>query len=376
MKINLYARDFPITGEQFEGGLVKAVHGLASGFAQNGADVNIICHARQEGSRLAPAGYQIHGFKRTPTAPLGLSLSSRLRQYIEDCDGSDVFVLNGVFNPDTYAVSRACSNRKISYFSWPHDPYSQQLFAKRRYAKWPYWYLRDRPMLRKARAIQVFDARHTERLRVLGVCTPTIEIPNGVDPVDVLPDSQLCWRESGPAKLIFLGRIDYYNKALDVLIDSFAAIGASRDARLTVQGPNDGDLEMLQLRAARLGLDEDRLVFKAPQFDRSAAEILSEHDVFILPSRFEGFALAALEAMVAGRVLMVSEINGIAKHVRAAGCGVVVTPDVESVKDGIHQLLDKRPHWKEMGMAGREYALTNFRWECIAAELMVHYAHP
>jgi glycosyltransferase involved in cell wall biosynthesis len=375
MKIHLYARDFPIRGESFEGGLVKAVHGLAGGFAHNGADVNIVCHGSQTDSRPAPAGYRIRSFERALAAPLGLSLSGSLSRYMDDCDGSDVFVLNGVFNPDTYAVSRACRQRKMGYFSWPHDPYSQQLFAKRGYVKWPYWYLRDRPMLRKARAIQVFDARHTERLRELGVRTPTIEIPNGVDAVDALPDSQLRWRESGPAKLIFLGRIDYYNKALDVLVDSFAGIGATCDARLTVQGPNDGDLEMLQSRAASLGLTEDRLEFKAPQFDRSASEILTEHDIFVLPSRFEGFALAALEAMVAGRVLMVSEINGIAKHVRAAGCGVVVTPEVESVKEGIHQLLAQRPHWKEMGMAGREYALANFRWERIAADLMVHYAH-
>jgi glycosyltransferase involved in cell wall biosynthesis len=374
MKIHLYARDFPLAAQQFEGGLVKAVHGLAAGLVENGADVTVLCNGANEASSASSLGYGIRRFQRGPAAPLGLSLSGTLRRYIGNCDGSDVFVLNGVFNPDTFAVSRACTHRNLKYFSWPHDPYNEQLFAKRRYFKWPYWYLRDRPMLRAARAIQVFDSRHTERLRELGVHTPTIEIPNGVDPVDVLPDSRLRWRDSGQAKLIFLGRIDYYNKALDVLVDSFAAIGATYDARLTVQGPNDGDLEMLQLRAARLGLNEDRLAFRAPQFDRSAAEILSDHDVFVLPSRFEGFALAALEAMVAGRVLMVSEINGIAKHVREAGCGVVVTPDVESVKAGFHCLMEQRARWKEMGMAGRQYALTNFRWDRIAANLMTHYA--
>jgi glycosyltransferase involved in cell wall biosynthesis len=375
MKIHLYARDFPIKGEGFEGGLVKAVHGLAGGFAHNGADVNIVCHARQQGSRRALAGYRIHYFERTLTAPLGLSLSGGLRQYMDDCDRSDVFVLNGVFNPDTYALSRACRQNKIGYVSWPHDPYNRQVFAKRGYLKWPHWYLRDRPMLRGARAIQVFDSRHTEWLRKLAVTTPTIEIPNGIDPQDVIPESDLRWNSNGPAKLIYLGRIDYFNKGLDVLLDSFASIRIVCDARLTIQGPDDGDSQMLRLRAAKMRLGEDRIEFREPQFDRKATEILAEHDIFVLPSRFEGFGLSALEAMVSARVLLVPWSSGLAKHVRAAGCGVVVTPDAESVTKGIYELMEHRPRWKEMGMAGREYALANFRWDRIAAELMVHYAH-
>jgi glycosyltransferase involved in cell wall biosynthesis len=374
VRVHLYARDFPLAGERFEGGLVKAVHGLAVGFVANGIDVTVLCNGAQEASRQTSAGYAIRCFRRAPAAPLGLTLSGGFDRYLDNCNGCDIFVLNGVFNPDTYALSRACRRRRIPYFSWPHDPYDRPLFANRGYVKWPYWYLRDRPMLQTANAIQVFDVKHSERLRELGVNTPTIEIPNGVDALDVLPESQLQWRASGPVKLIFLGRIDYYNKALDILLDSFAEVARNQEMRLTLQGPDDGDLETLRGRAARLGLAEDLLEFKAPRFDRKASEILVEHDVFVLPSRFEGFALAALEAMVAGRVLMVSEINGIAKHVRAAGCGVVVRPDVESVQLGLLQLMAVRSRWKEMGMAGREYALANFRWDHIAAELLKEYS--
>jgi len=228
-------------------------------------------------------------------------------------------------------------------------------------------------MLRSAQAIQVFDAKHTGWLRDLSVKTPTIEMDNGFDPMDAIAESELKWDEGGAPSLLYLGRIDYFNKALDILIDAFADLKNESDVQLTIQGPDDGDLEMLKARAERLSLTNGRLQFNQPQFDRTASQIMIEHDIFMLPSRYEGFALAALEAMVAGRVLMVSDINGIAKHVEAAGCGVIVKPEKESVKDGFHRLLDQRSRWKEMGIAGREYALTHFRWERIAAELMYRF---
>ena len=84
--------------------------------------------------------------------------------------------------------------------------------------------------------------------------------------------------------------------------------------------------------------------------------------MFCLPSRFEGFGLAALEAMLAARVLLVSERAGIARHVAASGCGVAVAPTVEGVREGLDRLLRRREHWREMGLAGRRHALRHLRW--------------
>jgi glycosyltransferase involved in cell wall biosynthesis len=375
VKICLYAPNFPPKGDRFEGGLTKAVHGLASAFVQNGADVTVLCSGRHDSVVATDHGYEIRCFKRDAIQRFGLGASAELSRYIASCEKTTVFMLNGVFSPDVYAVSRACARRGLRYYSWPHDPFIKELFAQKPYAKWPHWYLRDRPMLQGAMGIQVFDEKHARLLSDRGVNTPTLEIDNGFDPVDAISESELMWAEGDSPSLIYLGRIDYYNKALDVLIDAFADLVNESDAHLTIQGPDNGDLAMIKSRAEGLGLKNDRLHFNAPQFDRTASQILVEHDVFMLPSRFEGFALAALEAMVAGRVLMVSEINGIAKHVEVAGCGVIVKPEKESVLDGYRRLIAMRPRWKEMGLAGREYALTHFRWERIARELIAWYEH-
>jgi glycosyltransferase involved in cell wall biosynthesis len=227
-------------------------------------------------------------------------------------------------------------------------------------------------MLRQARAIQVLDFRHAEWLRRLGIQTPIIEVLNGFAPEDVHPESVLNWRTEGPAKLLYLGRIDYHNKGLDILLDAFSQITDKTDANLTLQGPDWGDKDAMIKRAGKLKLG-NRVKFNDPDFNKLSALISAEHDIFLLPSRFEGFGLSALEAMLAGRPVLVSDVAGIAPHVRASGSGVVISSDVAHVKAGMLELLSQRNRWKDMGMAGREYVLRYLRWERIGAVTLEQY---
>ena len=92
-----------------------------------------------------------------------------------------------------------------------------------------------------------------------------------------------------------------------------------------------------------------------------------------MPSRFEGFGLSALEAMLAGRVVLVSDVAGIAPHVRKSGGGMAITPSVDTVKQALRELLAKRSQWKAMGMSGRQYVMDHLRWDQIGAKTLKHY---
>lgn len=352
--------------------MIKAVHGLAAGFVRNSARVTVLCDGQQDSVVHSPAGYEIRCYKYS--GRLAGQNSDGLQRYIAECDDPGVFLLNGAFNTSVFFVSRLCRRYGIPYIVAPHDPYHPTIFVTNWHLKWPYWYLREKPMLQQARAVQVLDLRHAEWLRAWGIHTPVVEVLNGYAPQDVLPETQLGWRLAGPVRFLYLGRFDSHNKGLDILLDAFARLHEQSriDARLTLQGPDWGDRDAIIRRAARLGLG-DRVQFKQPEYDKPAAQIAAEHDVFLLPSRFEGFGLSALEAMLAARVLLVSDVAGIAPHVRASGCGVVVAADVEQVQSGLMQLLEMRSQWQEMGMAGRRYALVNLQWDQIAQRALVNY---
>ena len=374
MRIGLYLKIFP-PSEELPGcgyGIVKAVHASAAGLVACDAEVTVLCEGEKDHQCQTQAGYEIRCFSNTAwqvafRAPEGMA------SYLESPSRPDLVVLNGIFDPRVYAVARLLKKQGIPYVVAPHDPYHPAIFGTNAHLKWPYWYLVERRLLAGAEAVQVLDERHARWLRRLGVRVPVIEVTNGFMAQDAIPEAALEWPENRPPHFLFLGRIDAYNKGLDLLIDAFAQTSEVNKARLVFQGPDDhGERELLEAQAAALSLS-DRVAFLPPDYTTPSAAIAASHDVLCMPSRFEGFGLSALEAMLAGRVVMVSELAGLAPHVEACGCGVVVKPDVASVQAGLEKLLQLRPKWKEMGLRGRRHVLTHLRHDRIAADALAHY---
>ncbi len=375
MKIYIYLSHFPNNGKNINDGLSKAVDGLASGLVTSGVKVVVLCESfpNEDTSFVSPAGYEIKSFANHIQTRPSFNLSPSLKQYIHrQMDGDSLVILNGIMHARVCAMSRILKKNKIPYIIAPHDPYNPAFFHKKFILKYGFWHLLEKRILQQALGVQVLDSRHAEWLKKLKIKTPILTTPNGFSPQDVFPETSLKWRENETAKLFFLGRMDTDNKGLDLLLDAFAQIATQENIHLTLQGPDAGDKQSLQEQAKKLSI-EDKVSFLKPDFNKSSSAIIREYDIFCIPSRFEGFSLAALEAMVAGRVLLVSEIAGIAPHVEKSGCGVIVTPTVSSIKSGLMELLKRRSEWQEMGLKGREYTLNHLHWDKIAAVALDNY---
>ncbi|BAZ32368.1 group 1 glycosyl transferase [Cylindrospermum sp. NIES-4074] len=375
MKIFLYLKHFPPYGDQLNEGTIKAVHGLATGLVNSGTQVTVLCESStsNEESYRTESGYEIKCFVNLNASSRSFKISTGLQRYVRNyLDNTSIVILNGMFHSSVYSLSRILKKHGVPYIVAPHDPYSPAIFSKNAFPKLIYWYFLERNMLKQAKAVQVLDARHGKLLNQLRVNTPILAIPNGFSPKDVYPEMSLEWPQDGTAQLFFLGRLDAYNKGIDLLLDAFAQIANIEDTQLTIQGPDWGDKKSLQAQATKLSITE-KVSFLHPDYDKSPSLIIQKYDVFCIPSRFEGFSLAALEAMLAGRVLLVSEIAGIVPYVENSGCGVVVAAEVSAIKLGLIKLLKRRSEWKDMGLAGRNYALKHLQWDKIASTALKQY---
>lgn len=147
-----------------------------------------------------------------------------------------------------------------------------------------------------------------------------------------------------------LGRL-HRQKGFDVLVRAIAEVP---DASLVLVG--DGpEREPLEALAAELGV-ADR-VHLAGWHD-SPRNFLASFDVFALPSRFEGFPLSIVEAMLAGLPVISTRVGAIAEAVADGQTGRLVAPeDVAGLTAALRALRDDPDGRAAMGATGRERAL-------------------
>lgn len=120
-------------------------------------------------------------------------------------------------------------------------------------------------------------------------------------------------------------------------------------------GPSRRALEEL---AGRLGLGER--AFFVGQVEE-AASLLPFLDVYVQPSRQEGFSLAVLEAMAAGLPIVASSTGGLVEVVRPGENGYLVAPgDWEGLAREILFLLRHPGLARHLGRAGRRLVAARF----------------
>jgi glycosyltransferase involved in cell wall biosynthesis len=107
-----------------------------------------------------------------------------------------------------------------------------------------------------------------------------------------------------PLRVLFVGRIDEQAKGVSWLPAIYR--GLSAPAALTIAG--DG-ADLPKLRRQLAGLEHVR--FLGGVAPEAARQLFAAHDVFLMPSRFEGFGMVLAEAMSAGCVPVASRIAGV-----------------------------------------------------------------
>jgi len=91
-------------------------------------------------------------------------------------------------------------------------------------------------------------------------------------------------------------------------------------------------------------------------FESSVENIWATHHALILPSRFEGLPLSVVEAMLCGRVCIVTDIAGNAELLEDNLTGfVAAAPSARSLDEALERAWQRRTEWQEMGQAARKH---------------------
>ncbi|QMS91243.1 glycosyltransferase family 4 protein [Nostoc edaphicum CCNP1411] len=137
---------------------------------------------------------------------------------------------------------------------------------------------------------------------------------------------------------LFLGRIGERKGAFD-LIKAFASIPAAQQSRAKLVMAGDGDVEKARSLIPTLNLiDHITILDWVDQEKRD--ELLTEANVFVLPSYNEGLPMALLEAMSWGLAVITTAVGGIPEIVTQDQNGLLINPgNIQQLSEAMQSLI-------------------------------------
>jgi phosphatidylinositol alpha-1,6-mannosyltransferase len=220
------------------------------------------------------------------------------------------------------------------------------------------------------------NSRHTRRLlEEWGLDTGRIRIAHPPVAPEALAESAKppTSPKTGPYTLVTICRL-VYSKGIDVVLRALKILKEKKvPFQYIVAG--DGDHRAaLETLAAELGLG-GRVRFLGFISDAQKWECLRTADVFVMPSRMdpkrhhEGFGIAYIEAAVFSVPSIGTDAGGVPDAVVHAQTGLLVEPESpERLADAIAYFYENPVKRKEMGMAARSRALSQFTTQSVACQ--------
>lgn len=169
--------------------------------------------------------------------------------------------------------------------------------------------------------------------------------------------------------ILYFGRTDIHTKGLDTLLQAFAGLADDHPGlRLIFAGRGSAEQQARLAQMVQEAGLQDRVEVLGGVDEARKSELLRRALLVAMPSRYEGWGIAAIEAAAAARPLVGTRIPGLVDAVRDGETGVLVEAgDAAALRTAMHQLLTDAPRRHKLGAAGRQWA-RRFDWEQIARD--------
>ena len=189
-------------------------------------------------------------------------------------------------------------------------------------------------------------------------------VMNGIDLNVFYPDSKI---QKIPFKLVTVASADVPLKGLDYLLKALSDLAeVYSDISLSIIGEQKkgGHTERL---IKKLNL-EKRVNFFSNLTQEDLRKTYCEAELAIIPSLYEGFGFAAIEAMACGVPLISSSGGALPEVIKDTG--IIIPPkNVEEIYNSIDFLFSSPHIAKDLAEKGLQRANSKFSWAAIAKQL-------
>jgi glycosyltransferase involved in cell wall biosynthesis len=178
-----------------------------------------------------------------------------------------------------------------------------------------------------SRAARVFVLTPTEMTDVNSLMNgrPVVTelLPNGIRADDSPSIAQV---DDSVPEVLYCSRLHRRKRPASFARAAIELLHENIKATFAIVGSDEGELSAVQDLFVRAGRPPG-MVIEAPLEPNAVHARLARCAFVVLPSVDEPFPMIVLEALAAGRAVVITESCGLADFVRSNSCGVVVPPD-------------------------------------------------
>jgi glycogen(starch) synthase len=210
-------------------------------------------------------------------------------------------------------------------------------------------------------------------MRRMGLRQPQTMIPLWIDAATP-PPAEPPRVDAGRPWILFVGQLTP-RKGYDLAIAALPAIVERHPAAslLVVSGINTADRDRVTRMSRDLGV-EARIRFLGHVEDAELLALFGSCDVYVTPTRYEGFGLTLLEAMAAGAPVVCADAPAANEILRDGENGLLVPPeDPASLAAAVLRILDDRALGGRLREGGRRTVREEFDGDRLVTELESAY---
>lgn len=189
-------------------------------------------------------------------------------------------------------------------------------------------------------------------------------IPNGIDPkrFNILKKS-----DKKLFKIVTTSSLIPRN-GIDTLIKAVALLSKEINWELQIAGEGPEE-EKLQKLVNKFNLS-GKVKFLGRVETNKIPQLLSQAEIFVRPSRWEGFGVSFVEAMAARIPVIATPVGGITDFIVHEKTGLLVSPNnPQELAKAIIYLWEDKNLYKKLQKQGQNLAIKKYNWDKISNEV-------
>lgn len=292
------------------------------------------------------------------------------KKIIDSFGMPDMAVFHEVYIREYISIAAELNKRKIPYIIIPHGSLTEVSQQKSKFKKTAANILFFNAFIKNAKAIQCLSEAEKESTKVNN---QKFVSSNGVYMPEKIKKDFL--RNEG-MKFIYIGRLEYYYKGLDLLISAARLCSdflKENKCKLYIYGTDkNGRFEYIKSLTEQNGVT-DIVELNHGIFGEEKENELLSSDCFIQTSRSEGMPLGILEALSYGIPCLVTYGTRLGEAVESNDLGWVCNANEKDIASTIRQAVNERYTLVSKSSKAVEYIQKNYEWDFISSNAIKIY---